>query len=53
MHTSEGLAVIAGPGIPHGASGRRHDIRDVTATLYSLAGVEAPEHLEGRAIRIG
>jgi arylsulfatase A-like enzyme len=52
MHTSEGMAVIAGPGVAHGRVERRHDVKDLTATLYGLAGADAPPDLEGQAIRM-
>jgi arylsulfatase A-like enzyme len=50
MHTSEGLAFIAGPNVPHGEIIDRHDIMDLNATFYRLLGEEVPKHVEGRPI---
>jgi predicted AlkP superfamily phosphohydrolase/phosphomutase len=50
MHTSEGLAFIAGPNVPHGEINERHDIMDLHATFFRLLGETVPEHVEGRAI---
>lgn len=49
-HTDEGLAVFAGPGMAPGRTAERHDLRDLTATLYTLAGLNVPGSLEGRTI---
>lgn len=50
MHTSDGLAFLAGPDVPHLEREVPRDIRDVTATLFGLAGVPAPAHLEGKCL---
>jgi predicted AlkP superfamily phosphohydrolase/phosphomutase len=50
MHTSEGLAFIAGPNVPQGEIKDRHDIMDLNATFYRLLGEEVPKHAEGRPI---
>ena len=50
MHTSEGMVIIAGGGVPPGKILQSHDIRDVTATLYELVGADPPSRLEGTAI---
>lgn len=50
MHTSEGMAFIAGPNVPGQHIGERRDIRDMTATMLELAGVPAPGHLEGAPV---
>ena len=49
-HHGEGLAVITGPGIDPAVIKETHPLQDLTATLYTLLDVEAPEHLEGETI---
>ncbi len=53
MHTSQGMAVMAGPTIRHGKISARHDIRDMTATLYDLAHTDPPADLEGTSLLAG
>jgi predicted AlkP superfamily phosphohydrolase/phosphomutase len=53
MHTDEGLAFIAGPGVAHASAGTVHDIRDMTAAWYALLGERPPAELEGRPIELG
>jgi predicted AlkP superfamily phosphohydrolase/phosphomutase len=49
-HTGQGLAVIAGPGIPQGVIEEARPLQDLTATFYTLLGATPPEHLEGEPI---
>jgi predicted AlkP superfamily phosphohydrolase/phosphomutase len=51
-HTGTGLAVIAGPGIPHGRTSAPRPLVDLTATFYSLLREAVPPHLEGKAIAL-
>lgn len=45
-HTSEGFAVIAGPGIPHGSLPKGHGT-DMAPTILHLMGAPVPNSLDG------
>ena len=47
LHTAEGLAFIAGPGVYPGARREALSMADLTATLYRLMGEGVPPHVEG------
>lgn len=49
-HRMDGVFIAAGPGIQAGAIIEGAQIADVTPTLLKLAGVEAPEGLDGRLL---
>jgi arylsulfatase A-like enzyme len=42
--------LVAGPGIPHGRSGALVYLYDLFPTICELAGVKAPEVIEGRSL---
>jgi hypothetical protein len=46
-HSTQGFAVIAGPGIPRGDLGERPAL-DLTPTILSLTGHTPGAHLHGR-----
>ena len=50
MHTGEGMAVVAGPEVGHGAVESRRHLTDLHATFYALLGEKPPEHLDGQPI---
>jgi predicted AlkP superfamily phosphohydrolase/phosphomutase len=50
MHTGEGMAVAAGPGVGRGVVEEPRDVMDLCATFYRLLGEEPPGYLDGKPI---
>jgi predicted AlkP superfamily phosphohydrolase/phosphomutase len=48
-HAQDGLAVLAGPGIPQGEREGMH-LLDVAPTVLELLGLPVPEHMAGRSL---
>jgi predicted AlkP superfamily phosphohydrolase/phosphomutase len=49
MHDGEGVAVLAGPGVPPSDERRIVRLVDIAPTLMTLAGLPVPPDLDGRA----
>jgi len=49
-HTESSFLVMAGPGVPEGKTLEGHSILDLPATVLANAGVEIPDHLDGRPL---